>query len=216
MAAGAIGTKKLASNVKIYEKVGTSTLTEISVDDITVSTVPASKIAFVSYDYAGRVNYLVLSDVTGDGYNYGFFAYEAGTPGSGMDVGTNDTLAIRNADSGGKETTTTPIEGSFSVPGGRPGGMAVTGSGKVASYLTLKSAVGLKRTAFDLAKNTVITANDQYPVWEKVQCYNSTTGSWYPYGYTGLAQALAFSDNITVYFDRAPQEGGKIRMVVVY
>ena len=32
---------------------------------------------------------------------------------------------------------------------------------------------------------------------------------------TNLNQARAFSDNMTLYYDRAPEDGGKVRMVVV-
>ena len=46
-----------------------------------------------------------------------------------------------------------------------------------------------------------------YPVAEKVACYNKTTDKW-----VTLAQARAFSDKATVYYDNI---GKKIRIVVV-
>ncbi len=214
--AGTVGTKKLAENVKIYEKVGNGTLAEISLDDITVANVSAAEISFVSYDYAGKVSYMVLSDVTGDRYNYGFFVYEAGTPGkTTMDPGTNDTLAIRNADANGNETTSALIECSALVTNGQPGGLALTASGKLASYIKLQSKSGLGRGAFDLDAKTVSTTDTLYPIWKNVQCYNRTTGKWYVPGYDGLDDALAFSDNLTIYFDRAPELGGKVRLITV-
>ena len=58
------------------------------------------------------------------------------------------------------------------------------------------------------------------PISDEVECYNKTTESWYKPGENGdhlsaLNLALAFSDNITVYYDRSPDEGGKVRIVVV-
>ena len=49
---------------------------------------------------------------------------------------------------------------------------------------------------------------------------NKTTGDWFKPGEDGdhkaaLNLALAFSDDITVYYDRSPEEGGKVRIVVV-
>lgn len=217
VAAGTIGTKKLAENVKIYEKVGSGALSEIRLNELAGSAVPAAKISFVSYDYAGRINYLVLDDVTGDRYDYGYFVYTAGTPGTtSMDPGTNATIAIRRADANGSESVTTPITcGALSV-GSQPGGIAVTASGKLAAYVTLKSVSNLHRSTFDSDRETVSTTEAVYPVWEDVQCYNMTTGKWYTPGSDGLADALAFSDNLTIYYDRAPEDGGKVRLVVVY
>ena len=45
---------------------------EISFQQLTRATVPASKISYVGKDYAGRVNIIVFDDVTGDQYTYGF------------------------------------------------------------------------------------------------------------------------------------------------
>ena len=49
------------------------------------------------------------------------------------------------------------------------------------------------------------------PVAGNVLCYNKTTKSWF----ASLDEARAYSDTLTIYYDRAPQEGGKVRLVVV-
>jgi len=216
VASRTIGTKKLAENAKIYEQVGTGSLVEISLSDLTVAAVPNSKISFVSVDYAGNINHLVLRDVTGDRYSYGYFVYTPSVAGGTMSPDTNATLAIRNADASGDETTSTPIECGASVTNGQPGGIAVTARGKLAAYVTLQSVSNLRRSAFDLEAMTVTTSDAVYPVWEDVQCYNKTSGKWYLPGDDGLAYALAFSDNLTIYYDRTPESGGKVRLVVVY
>ena len=52
-----------------------------------------------------------------------------------------------------------------------------------------------------------------------MECYNKATGQWYKAeGENGhqeaLKQILAFSNSLTVYYDRAPEQGGKVRIVV--
>jgi len=47
-----------------------------------------------------------------------------------------------------------------------------------------------------------------------VQCYNKTTGQWYAPGEEGLSAAIAFSDSLTVCYDKTPELGGKIRLVI--
>lgn len=213
---GTVGTKKLAQNVILYDMAVNGTLAEINREDITVSSVPASRIVYIGYDYAGRVDRMVFSNVTGDCYNYGYFVYTVGIPYVDMDnPGTNDTVAIRNADQSGNETTSAAVECGINVSDGKPGGIALTSTGKLASYVTLESVKNLRRSAFDLDAETVTTSNNVYPIWEDVQCYNTTTGKWFVPGSEGLAKAVAFSDNLTIYFDRAPEDGGKVRLITV-
>jgi hypothetical protein len=210
-----LGGRALAGNVQLYEKVGAGPLSRISLDDVTAVTVPATRILYASYDYAGRVCTLVFSNATGDGYTYGYLVYTPEIEGSDMDdSGSPATIAVRYADESGSVTTTTPIACGTLPVSGKPGGIALTTSGKLAGYVVLESLKNLSRSAFDQKAGTVTAGGVVYPVWEAVQCYNSTTGAWYTPGSDGLAKALAFSDNLTVYYDRAPGDGGKIRLVV--
>ncbi|NLF34357.1 MAG: S-layer homology domain-containing protein [Clostridiales bacterium] len=229
--AGTLGTRALAENAVIYETVGSSALRQLRLEDISLATVPASKVQFVRYDYADRVQYLVLDDVTGDAYQYGYFVYvdainepiykynDDGSPTSEI-VGHDTTPAqvqIRYANSSGTETITPQAACFFSVRSGAPGGLAFGGAGQLANHVTLTMLSGLRRTSFDLdgEEMTLTTSSAVYTVWEEVQCYNKTTERWYTPGEDGLAAALAFSDSITAYFDRSPEEGGKIRLVEV-
>ena len=62
---------------------------------------------------------------------------------------------------------------------------------------------------------TVLVAGVSYPVSDEVQCYNKTTKSWFKPGKEGMEAARAYSDDLTLYYDRSPADGGKIRMIVV-
>src|SRR5699024_2016146 len=74
VAARTLGGVAPADNVAVYEKVGSSKLQPIEYSQLTAVSVPASKILYASKDYAGRYNVLVLNDVTGDLYTYGFMS----------------------------------------------------------------------------------------------------------------------------------------------
>lgn len=214
---GKMGGKTVAENVVIYEQIGSSALYQVKPEDITMPTVPAGKINYVAYDYAGRINYIVLDNVTGDGYTIGFAVFKAAQEDTGewSDL-ASASLAIRQGDSSGAETTTASLGTIATARTGDVGGLIPTADGKrVASYIKLDSLANVRRSAFDLDEEIVSTPSATFPIWDKVQCYNQTTGKWYAPGLEGLNQARAFSDNITIYFDRSPEDGGKVRMVIV-
>ena len=109
----------------------------------------------------------------------------------------------------------------------RYGGVALaarnSGSGSDVSYrvvntVTLNALTHVSRSAFDSEEMTVTVAGVSYPISSQVQCYNKTTKTWFKPGEDGkegLEAARAYSDDLTLYYDRAPEEGGKIRMIVV-
>ena len=194
----------------------------------------------MAYDYAGRVKYMVLDDVTGDTYEYGYFSYtgakteqipvyKKNADGSyaedaegnwivdhyETETTSSPTLAIRQADSSGKEITTTGGTFMGSVRNTAPGGVAYDAKGRVAVTVSLQSLTNVKRTAFDSEEMTLTIAGVSYPVSKDVQCYNKTTKTWFKPGKEGMEAARAYSDDLTVYYDRDPAQGGKIRLIVV-
>ena len=65
---------------------------------------------------------------------------------------------------------------------------------------------------------TVTVAGVSYPISNEVQCYNKTTKTWFKSGddgKDGVEAARAYSDDLTLYYDRDPNQGGKIRMIIV-
>ena len=78
--------------------------------------------------------------------------------------------------------------------------------------MTLNKVDGVSRTAFRTVDDvtTVTTNKGTFVVSDDVACYNNATGSWL----SSLEQARGFSDKLTLYFDKSPSEGGKIRIVV--
>lgn len=220
VAARTLGGTPLADNVAVYEKVGSSKLQPVKYSQITAVSVPASKILYAGKDYAGRYNVLVLDDVTGDLYTYGFMSKGTMTTPSSMGEIVNSTVIVTTSDKNGE--TKLELVGGVEVPRNAVGGVVASlntlqDKNKIAGYVFLKELDGIRRSAFDMKAKTVTTTDMVLPISDSVVCYNKTTKQWFTAEdpMDALNQARAFSDNITIYYDRTPENGGKVRMVVV-
>lgn len=217
-----LGGEALADNVYLYERVGNGAPTAISFSQLTRATVPASKISYVAKDYAGRVNIIVFDDVTGDQYTYGIA--ETGQVSGGY-FGDSEILNSSVTVEHGGTKSPALISGAAIKDGSYIGITAsldtIGGNNKLANWVALKSVSGVSRSAFDMNGTvpgdsaapigTVTTSDMILPVAGNVACYNKATKKWF----ASLDEARAYSDSLTIYYDRAPQEGGKVRLVVV-
>ena len=224
-----MNTVKLSDNVKLYEQVGRSTLTEIKLEDITRTTVPAEQITYVHKDYAGNADIVVFNDVTGDRYEYGFFKVttEGGqTDSDGNTTQRMDYVSIINALTPNGSSNLLMNNGE-SLRNNTAGGI-VTGPARTDGKVTLGGfvelqSVDVKSSAFDVDAMTVTTNSMVIPISDRVMCYNETTKEWFSVGEgkndEGYVKALnlarAFSENVTIYYDKTPDQGGKVRLVVV-
>lgn len=224
-----MNTVKLSDNVKLYEQVGRSTLTEIELEDITRATVPAEQITYVHKDYAGNADIVVFNDVTGDRYEYGFF--KVTTEGGQTDTEGNTTqrmdyVSIINALTPNGSSNLLMNNGE-SLRNNKAGGI-VTGPARTDGKVTLGGfvelqSVDVKSSAFDVDAMTVTTNSMVIPISDRVMCYNETTKEWFSVGegkndedyVKPLNLARAFSENVTIYYDKTPDQGGKVRLVVV-
>lgn len=222
MSTRTLGSDKLADNVVLYERVGKGAPVEISFDQLTRTTVPADKITYVGKDYAGRVNFIVFDDVTGDQYTYGF-AKKGTVTGSSSSMSYSNTCVSVEI---GNDTYSDQLITGAAITENMPIGITasldeIDGLHKLSNWVTLKAVENVPRSAFELNEyinpkskapiGTVTTRDMVLPVAGNVLCYNKTTKSWF----ASLDKARAYSDTLTIYYDRAPQEGGKVRLVVV-
>ena len=228
-----VGTKALSEGARFFEQVGNGELVEIERSDITVDTVPANKITYVGYDWAGRVDKLVLDDVTGDRYDYGMIYYRPAGPqdvenavpdpdtGKVPQTYQNGEIRVTNG-SGQQSYVVGSVEGAKS---GRYGGIAgsldtLNGKHRLAGYVPLTSADGIRRSQIDTSTMMLTTNEMVLPISSQVQIYSEATGGWYTVSKDAsakdnLERALAFSNDMTVYYDRTPGEGGKVRIIVL-
>ena len=230
---GRVGTKALSEGARFFEQVGNGELVEIERSDITVDTVPATKLTYVGYDWAGRVDKLVLDDVTGDRYDYGMIYYRPAGPqdvedavpdpdtGKVPQTYQNGEIRVTNG-SGQQSYVVGSVEGAKS---GRYGGIAgsldtLNGKHRLAGYVPLTSADGIRRSQIDTSTMVLTTNEMVLPISSQVQIYSEATGGWYTVSKDAsakdnLERALAFSNDMTVYYDRTPGEGGKVRIIVL-
>ena len=216
-----LGGDPLADNVALYERVGNGAPVEISFQQLTRATVPASKISYVGKDYAGRVNIIVFDDVTGDQYTYGFARKGEDQVGSSGDMSYSNPV-----ENGGKSSV--ELISAAAIKEGTPVGITASLDKigdvyKLAGWVELNAVENVPRSAFDMKEDldsdseskapigTVTTNNMVLPVAGNVICYNKVTKQWFG----SLDEARAYADTLTIYYDRAPQEGGKVRLVVV-
>ena len=226
-----VGTKALSEGARFFEQVGNGELVEIERSDITVDTVPANKITYVGYDWAGRVDKLVLDDVTGDRYQYGDIYYQAAgmqetdnADGTVSSAYQNGTIRVINGTTGPGGLSC--VVGTVpEAQGKRIGGIAqsldtLNGQHRLAGFMPLTSADGIRRSQIDTSTMVLTTNEMVLPISSQVQIYSEATGGWYTVnGETtakdNLERALAFSNDMTVYYDRTPGEGGKVRIIVL-
>lgn len=218
-----LGAVPLADDAQLYEQVGTSKLGKIELDDITRASVPASQILYVHTNYAGKADIVVFNDITGDQYTYGFIRFTSAedTDPEDVDSISNATISVTNSEGTG-EALLCGHSYSSSVPGGIAASTATgqDGSHVLAGYVKLKMMKNVSTDTLNLDAQTLSLTNIVYPIADNVQCYNDTTKAWFTVPEGGdamdaLSQARAYADTMTVYYDKAPSEGGKIRLVVV-
>lgn len=203
---GMLGSAFLSKAVMIYECVGKSSVSEIALSDIPGTTVDASKVKFAAYDSSGKVNLLLLDDVTGNSYTYGVIK-------NGTKTDTNSVFTVTNA-----TTTVTNAEGAITIIGntslsnGAYAGVVPSVSGTLAGYAKLTTVTGISRSSFTEDTDGTLyitTSGGVIPVSDTVQAYITATDTW-----TTLATARLYSNNLTGYYDRTPSTGGKVRIII--
>jgi len=212
-----VGSISLSDNVRFFEKVGTSSLVEINPSQITLTSVPNSKIAYVNRDYSKKINIVVLEDVTGDLYSYGFLLRGESHQSSSLGDVVNTTVSVRNS-----AGDSTPLITGLTFSPNQVGGIVSAAvEDKAAAIVFLTDVRGVASRQFNLEEHYVTLNGARYPIASNVQCYNRSTGTWFnnevaegdSNGWAALERALNFSDEFIVYYDKSPDQGGKIRMV---
>ena len=206
-----VGTVPLSGSCRLFEKVGKSAVEEIYAEDLTRASIPGSQIVYAHRDTGGRIDLLILDDATGDLYTYGMV--KNGKPENvvnGEIEYTNRTIIVTNGD---RPDGIGPVVSNLAVSKNMMAGVAFTADETgVAGTVSLTEETGIHRSDFTTrdGKTYVTLKTQEMRVSDDVQCYNRTTGTWFE----DLTDARAFSDDLTIYYDRPVNEGGKVRVVV--
>lgn len=208
-----LGGRALSPIVRIFERVGAGPVAQIKLSDLIQPRIDSKKILYAGTDYSGRINMLVLNDVTGDRYDYGILRQVA-LESEDMEPGkTISNRAVSVINSKNVNGTAAVFAGNIPFQGEAPGGVAFSADGKSAEAIVQLTEVrNVKRSAFYVRNDvTYVSVNGaEFPVASSVQCYNRQGKTWF----AGLDDARAFSETLSVYYDRPASEGGKIRVVV--
>ena len=188
-----LGSRDLAENVMILERVSTGAASRIGLENIRMAVVPGGKIQLARLNDAGKVDLLILDNVSGDSFIYGIAKIGKTTEGN-LDGSTSevDTLTLQF----GKDQSVGPF---YQTPlrSGEWGGIAVN-SGTVTRIVTnvkLSKLSGVTNQQW-LDEDTVLVNQQPYAVSDQVRCYNRTTGLWITVG-----AARAFGESMTLYVD---------------
>ena len=216
---GTLGGKKVSPDVRIWEQVDPrAPLYETAVSELPSATVAAAGIRGVSTDSAGNIIAIVLGDVTGNAWNYGYCIYREGR-GDRNENGkyqlTGDNSAVlKSYDAVEKKE----IERTYLVIAKPEGAGGLLGLPKGAennperqflASIRLSQVDTVSLSAFDGADG-VRTKDGYYPISDEVQVYNSKQGR-----FMTLRQGKADYDSFTLYAERTAEKGGKIRVIEV-
>ena len=224
--AGTMGSLDLAPSCAIYEWTGSGYVYDLEgnagsassdFDAITwTDSLSASCVSYYHTNSAGQVDVLLLDDVTGNCYDYGRISLYSGQEGINLGSGTmaayNSAAALTNASG-----TTGKYLCSLSVSGGSYVGISLgqhsSGYTKVTAIRTLSKAAADRSDFFlDDGSWYVEVNGTELPVSGQVEIYLDSADTWLS-GEEGLTAALADGYSLTLYYDRAPNEGGQIRLI---
>lgn len=211
VADGTIGGVKVAPQAVVYDKVPDGPLTRLKLSAVTMSTVPSRKISFLHKDGAGYVDLIVLDDCTGEGYTYGRVSFQPGYYSTDMGSDVPATTKVTN----GKGSLALATGSTYSTMKNRFMGLApslstLNGQPRLGASVSLSSMDAIPRSAFG---DTSVKAGDQvFPLADNIDqcCFNAVSETWFG----SLDDALAYASTLTIYYDKAPDQGGKVRLVV--
>lgn len=201
---GKLGSLNVSPQVAVYDRVGSGPLVKVTVAQATAPSIAAGKITYFHTDSHGSVDVIILNDATGDGHTYGLADFD-------KDTSSNPTLKVSNGGEGFSAVTNYASEGlDGAFIGAAPALSSAGGSPRLDSTVTLRSVQRVRRTAF--TEDSVTINGVTYPLSSSIDdcCYNAKAKTWF----SSLDEALAYTSSLTVYYDRLPDQGGKIRLVV--
>ena len=193
VAARKLGNRELAPNVTVIERVGNSTASQIGLENIRMDVVPGDKIQLSRLNDVGKVDLLVLDNVSGNSFIYGIARIrEVDVPNlSGPDSKEDAMSIVYGLDKSVGPFMQTPLRS------GDWGGIALSVGTlpRISTHIKLQKLTGVTNQQW-LDEKTVQVNGQLYEVSDQVLCYNTTTGLWPTVG-----EARAFGERMTLYVD---------------
>ena len=228
LAEGTLGNLELAPSCLIYEWAGSGQVYDLEGNAGAASTdfsaitwtelLEADDVAYYHTNSADQVDVILLENVTGSCYVYGkitrYSAEEGINLGSGSMNAYNPAATLTNS-AGRSEKYLCAISSSSD----RYVGIALTPSSsgyeRVSQIRRLRVVEGLDSGDFFLQDGVwyVEAKGSEFRVSDQVEIHLSDADMWLS-GEDGLTSVLADGYDLTLYYDRAPEEGGQVRIIV--
>lgn len=216
--------------VHVYEQIGPGgSLNRVELSDITLSTIPASKVLYIGYDSSNHVNLIVINDITGNGHVYGMLTTITPESSSTDDEDTSeddsggDNISIDNShisisvfNSSGRNIYPTNSHYNFQM---QWGSVVITKDGWVQSARPLIEFGSVSLSAFT-GVESVKLANINVRFADDLQIYVKSSGTFLtPSNYSSTGELIGSAKNMgnsfTMLLDRNPGDGGVVRVIVV-
>ncbi len=217
LAAGTLGTAKLLPGCRFYDRAANGTAVEVSKEALIASGAGTRQLTYVHKTTGGAVDLLIFEGATGEAYRFG----KIKRWNTQIDTGKidengdpiyqyTDHYAVIDRDA---PTGSGDYESSVRIAAGKYAGILLDADDKITQVIELTAKKDVRRGQFrtegevtyvDLGSRSLRVANN-------VQCYNETTELWFD----SLDEARAYAETMTVYYDKTPETGGQVRIVVV-
>lgn len=212
--AGKLGTTDVSPNVMVLEQVYDSAPIYISsIKQLPFNEIKSIDIRNTILDSSGNIVAIVLRDVSGDAWNYGYGYVSIEKHEGG---GETFTVTLKRYDyKNNSQSTLTynPIGRPIGIVSGEPMGLAkgaeLNENSQPIDSIRLKCIATVSLADFDLNKG-VKTSEGYYNIADEVQVYVKSLGK-----FITLNQAKADYKNFTLYAERTADNGGKIRVIAV-
>lgn len=205
-----LGSAKVLSGVRLYEKVTTSALAQIDLNDLSMASIPADQIAAYHLNSSGMVDYLVLNNVTGNAYEYGMMY------GVSVDESKTQWTLMRGV---GGSLKLAPAAGYSGRTGDIVGIVTYKtqdGEDLIRDVLQLTKLVGVTGKDFFESQGDVYVSvgGKNYRVADGVECYGgqgtgrNDPGSWFTQSKTidRVNAMKAYADTMAIYIDPIGQQ----------
>lgn len=203
-----LGKYFLSEDVKIFECVEHSPVTELSLNDIHVDLVDSSQVRYFQLNAQDQVEVLLLNNATGDQYTYGIINTCVVEESSSLGTGniTNEGAYLNTVEGNTEETI---VINTFRGTDGQVGGMIWEADGDLVSGIILTATPELPRLAIN-GSTDMISDGVRIPLAEDVGVYHMRLGRW-----ISLTDALAECSTFVGHYDKTVEEG-KIRVIYAY
>ncbi len=204
-----LGTETLAPDVQILD-IGTTDSNSASVyasiypqrlDGLYLS---SSQILYWEKNTSGAISKIILEDVTGDGFSYGFMTSASN---SSQPLSGSYTYFVN-----GKQYQVRTSSKTFQVSGN----CGVKISGNLSNPDSMKNLSLLSGNITFNSASELVHKDTVYPISDSVTVYQKGEGYYEEYIKIPLADILNREDlQISAYYDHTPSSSGQIRVIVV-